>query len=81
VLFDPARGGAVCDKCGRNTALDTRLEPDSLAVLVHLLYTPTRDLAASPARTAAPLPLVLSFLGHHFDPLVLNSFRARPTRG
>jgi len=59
-----------------------RLDPASLDTLSFLLYTPASDIASLvPSLTAGPqspvplLDLVLGFLGHHFDPLVLNSFR------
>jgi DNA repair protein RecO (recombination protein O) len=67
----------------------TRLDPASLDLLCFLLYTPASDIASLAASLVprpspliptldSPLPLldlVLGFLGHHFDPLVLNSFR------
>jgi len=67
----------------------TRLEPASLDTLAFLLYTPASEIASLASslvpRPSSPMPaidspvplldLVLGFLGHHFDPLVLNSFR------
>jgi len=60
----------------------TRLEPAALDTLAFLLYTPAAEIATlapppSSSLLAPPsslLDLVLGFLGHHFDPLVLNSF-------
>lgn len=64
----------------------TRLDPASLDTLAFLLYTPASDIAtlvpspSSQSLVPGPQPptplldLVLGFLGHHFDPLVLNSF-------
>jgi hypothetical protein len=57
--------------------------------LAFLLYTPASDIVSLTGslvpRPSPPIPtpdspiplldLVLGFLGHHFDPLVLNSFR------
>jgi DNA repair protein RecO (recombination protein O) len=66
-----------------------RLEPEGLDILSFLLYTPASEIASvSPSLVPNPqspvanrqspiLDLVLSFLSHHFDPLVLNSFRWR----
>ncbi len=65
----------------------TRLEPAALDTLAFLLYTPAAEIASLVQSTGSqslvpspqpPIPLldlVLGFLGHHFDPLVLNSFR------
>jgi recombinational DNA repair protein (RecF pathway) len=60
----------------------TRLDSASLDMLCFLLYTPASEIASlsprllsPPSSLLSPLDLVLSFLGHHFDPLVLNSFR------
>jgi recombinational DNA repair protein (RecF pathway) len=62
----------------------TRLEPATLDTLAFLLYTPAAEIASAdsspltpPSSLLPPLDLVLGFLGHHFDPLVLNSFRWR----
>jgi DNA repair protein RecO (recombination protein O) len=64
-----------------------RLEPAALDTLAFLLYTPAAEIASLVQSTGSqslvpspqpPIPLldlVLGFLGHHFDPLVLNSFR------
>jgi hypothetical protein len=56
-----------------------RLSPAQLAALSTLLFTPAADLAASRANRQSPItdptPLTLSFLSHHFDLLLLNSFR------
>jgi len=38
-------------------------------------YEQERRQGAGPDNLQSPLDLVLGFLGHHFDPLVLNSFR------
>ncbi len=63
----------------------TRLDAASLDTLAFLLYTPASEIAAVACGGGSQLPtpdsplsllsLVLGFLGHHFDPLVLNSFR------
>ena len=79
--FDPGRGGIVCPRCAGDNPRGTRLDPASLDTLAFLLYTSASDIASivpSPApdpQSPTPLlELVLGFLGHHFDPLVLNSF-------
>jgi DNA repair protein RecO (recombination protein O) len=85
--FDAGRGGIVCSHCAGDKPRGTRLEPASLDTLAFLLYTPASEIASlvppsgSPSLIPGPLSpvplidLVLGFLGHHFDPLVLNSFR------
>jgi DNA repair protein RecO (recombination protein O) len=85
--FEQGRGGIVCPRCAGDNPRGTRLDPASLDVLAFLLYTPASEIAAlvpssgSPSLVPGPqspvplLNLVLGFLGHHFDPLVLNSFR------
>jgi DNA repair protein RecO (recombination protein O) len=61
----------------------TRLDSSGLDILSFLLYTPATDIAQVtpnllPSTSCVPpLDLVLDFLGHHFDRLVLNSFRWR----
>lgn len=72
--FDTARGGAVCARCSPASAPEASLEPGQLDTLRALLYTPAAEVADSPPG-ADPTSLVLEFLHHHFDPLVLNSFR------
>ena len=84
--FDAGRGGIVCPRCAGENPSGTRLDPASLDTLAFLLYTPASEIASlvqSPgsqslvpgAQPPTPLlSLVLGFLGHHFDPLVLNSF-------
>jgi DNA repair protein RecO (recombination protein O) len=79
--FDPGRGGIVCPRCAGDNPRGTRLDPASLDTLAFLLYTPASEIASVlPSLTPNPqsptplLDLVLGFLGHHFDPLVLNSF-------
>ena len=59
-----------------------KLNPAELALLTRLLYTPSAELTdseslptASWSLQADPLDLVLAFISHHFDPLVLKSFR------
>ncbi len=78
VLFDAARGGIICPSCagpepGSRAARRERLAPDELAELQCLLYTPAEQLADAATRPDN-LNLVLGFLSHHFDPLLLNSF-------
>ena len=87
--FEPIRGGITCARCAGENPVGTRLEPADLDTLSFLLYTPASEIASltgSPVpRPSPPIPtpdspiplldLVLGFLGHHFDPLVLNSFR------
>lgn len=89
VDFDALRGGIICARCRDATrspgnsdrvpgpARSALLAPADRAVLCRLLYTPAEEIRASGSlpETADPLPLVLSFVGHHFDPLVLHSFR------
>jgi DNA repair protein RecO (recombination protein O) len=86
--FDPGRGGIVCPRCAGDNPRGTRLDPASLDTLAFLLYTPASEIASLTGslvpRPSSPIPtpdspiplldLVLGFLGHHFDPLVLNSF-------
>ena len=72
--FDPARGGVVCSGCATSVAPAARPEPGLLDALRALLYTPAAELARRPP-AMDPTPLVLAFLRHHFDPLVLNSYR------
>jgi DNA repair protein RecO (recombination protein O) len=84
--FDPGRGGIVCPRCAGDNPRGTRLDPASLDTLAFLLYTPASEIASliqspgsqslvpSPQPPTPLLDLVLGFLGHHFDPLVLNSF-------
>jgi DNA repair protein RecO (recombination protein O) len=61
----------------------SRLDSSGLDILSFLLYTPATDIAQVtpnllPSTSCVPpLDLVLDFLGHHFDRLVLNSFRWR----
>ena len=59
-----------------------KLNPAELALLTRLLYTPSAELTDSESLPTAnwslqadPLDLVLAFISHHFDPLVLKSFR------
>lgn len=82
--FEPGRGGIICPRCAGDNPRGTRLDPSDLDALAFLLYTPVSDIASptpsSQSSVLTPhspllLDLVLSFLGHHFDPLVLNSFR------
>jgi DNA repair protein RecO (recombination protein O) len=87
--FEPNRGGIVCPRCAGDNPSGTRLDPASLDTLAFLLYTPASEIASlatslvprpsPPILTPdSPIPLldlVLGFLAHHFDPLVLNSFR------
>jgi len=84
--FEPGRGGIICPRCAGDRPRGTRLDPASLDTLAFLLYTPASEVVQ--ATTALPdwnlltatcglLDLILGFLGHHFDPLVLNSFRWR----
>ncbi len=80
--FDPGRGGIICPRCAGENPSGTRLDPASLDTLAFLLYTPASEIASlsprllsPPSSLLSPLDLVLGFLGHHFDPLVLNSFR------
>ena len=89
VSFDAMRGGIICARCWDMTKLpgnldrvpsptqNTPLTPAERATLCRLLYTAAEEIraAGSSPDTSDPLPLVLSFLGHHFDPLVLHSFR------
>ena len=84
--FDPGRGGIVCARCAGENPSGTRLDPASLDTLAFLLYTPASEIASlvqsagsqflvpGPQSPIPLLELVLGFLGHHFDPLVLNSF-------
>lgn len=86
--FESGRGGIICPRCAGDNPQGTRLDPAGLDTLAFLLYTPASEIASlasslvprpsSPIPTLdSPLPLldlVLGFLGHHFDPLVLNSF-------
>jgi DNA repair protein RecO (recombination protein O) len=87
--FDSGRGGIICPRCAGDNPRGTRLDPASLDTLAFLLYTPASDIVSLTGslvpRPSPPIPtpdspiplldLVLGFLGHHFDPLVLNSFR------
>jgi len=85
--FDAGRGGIVCPRCAGENPSGTRLDAASLDTLAFLLYTPASEIASvvpspgsqslvpSPQPPTPLLDLVLGFLGHHFDPLVLNSFR------
>jgi len=75
--FDAPRGGIICARCSSAAGRNADLAPADRAVLCRLLFTPAEEIRASgpPAESNDPLPLVLSFLGHHFDPLVLHSFR------
>ncbi|MBN2464230.1 DNA repair protein RecO [candidate division WOR-3 bacterium] len=85
--FEPGRGGVVCPRCAGGNPGGTRLEPAGVDALTFLLYTPASEissillsscppsLVSSPESPLPILDLVLGFLGHHFDPLVLNSFR------
>jgi DNA repair protein RecO (recombination protein O) len=75
--FDPARGGLLCTRCAGAEPGLALLQPADIATLVRLLYTPAAELpaSASGSRSESVLPLVIGFLGHHFDRLVLNSFR------
>jgi hypothetical protein len=43
-------------------------------MLAQLLYLPAEEIVGR-AAPAVPTELVLDFLAHHFDPLILNSFR------
>jgi DNA repair protein RecO (recombination protein O) len=82
--FDPGRGGIICPRCAGENPSGARLDAASLDTLCFLLYTPaseiaqvcsTANLQSAICNLQSPLDLVLGFLGHHFDPLVLNSFR------
>ncbi|MBM3331888.1 DNA repair protein RecO [candidate division WOR-3 bacterium] len=80
--FDTGRGGVICQRCAGENPSGTRLDAAGLDTLAFLLYTPVSEIASfdprllsPPSSLPSPLDLVLSFLGHHFDPLVLNSFR------
>ncbi|MCX6840676.1 MAG: DNA repair protein RecO [candidate division WOR-3 bacterium] len=80
--FDPGRGGVICPRCAGDKPSGARLDSASLDTLSFLLYTPASEIASlspqflsPPSSLLPPLDLVLGFLGHHFDPLVLNSFR------
>jgi DNA repair protein RecO (recombination protein O) len=80
VSFDQQRGGIVCSSCAGNSTAAERLTRDQLTLLEHLLYTPAEQLLPAPDPVLRlpltdVLPLVLDFLRHHFDPLVLHSFR------
>jgi DNA repair protein RecO (recombination protein O) len=86
VFFDAQRGGIICGRCSGELPSGARLAPADLDTLSFLLYTPAAEIASvvpslapRPSPHAPILDLVLSFLGHHFDPLVLNSFRWRTT--
>jgi DNA repair protein RecO (recombination protein O) len=84
VFFDASRGGIVCSRCSGESPTGNRLSPAELATLSHLLFSPSAELF-SPSENSSfdirhssfptPLPLILGFLSHHFDPLLLNSFR------
>ena len=85
-LSDRGRRGQSAEDSDRVPSL-TRLDAASLDTMAFLLYTPASEIASlvpSPgSQSLVPNPqpqiplldLVLGFLGHHFDPLVLNSFR------
>jgi DNA repair protein RecO (recombination protein O) len=73
--FEPGRGGVICPRCAGDNPKGARLDPADLQTLAFLLYTPASEIASLSPRLLPPLDLVLGFLGHHFDPLVLNSFR------
>jgi recombinational DNA repair protein (RecF pathway) len=87
-LSDRGRRGQSAEDSDRVPSL-TRLDAASLDTLAFLLYTPASEIASLATslvpRPPPPIPtldspiplldLVLGFLGHHFDPLVLNSFR------
>lgn len=77
VSFDALRGGIICARCSVAAGRNTDLAPAERATLCRLLYTAAEEIRAAGSSSEAPdpLPLVLSFLGHHFDPLVLHSFR------
>jgi DNA repair protein RecO (recombination protein O) len=70
--FDPVHGGAVCPDCAGEGAA-ARLAPAAVAELAGLLHERATDVAA---RELSPeqLGLVLAFVNHHIDPLLLNSF-------
>jgi DNA repair protein RecO (recombination protein O) len=85
--FDAARGGIICQHCAGESPSGVRLDSGSVDTLAFLLYTPVADISSllqspgpqalvpAPQSPAALLALVVSFLGHHFDHLALNSFR------
>jgi DNA repair protein RecO (recombination protein O) len=85
--FEPSRGGIICQRCAGDDPGGTRLDSAGLDTLAFLLYTPASEIASLVPSSSHPSPipgpespvplldLVLGFLGHHFDPLLLNSFR------
>lgn len=75
VWFDTGRGGAICSACGRERNGLILLSEEDRQLLLALMFTPAAELAR-----LAPLPrllpsLALEFIEHHFQPLLLNSFR------
>ncbi len=83
-LFDPARGGIICSHCAgqdmveipdvsERTLVARHLASGELSKLQRLLYSPSSDLVGL-TDASDNLNLVLRFLAHHFDPLLLNSF-------
>jgi len=84
VLFDAARGGIICSSCAGRDMDEMpdapgsvpglrRLASGELSDIQCLLYAPSCELVSF-AGGSGSLNLVLRFLVHHFDPLLLNSF-------
>lgn len=70
--FDPVHGGVLCPGCSGEGA-SARLSPAEVAELAGLLHGRSEEVAG---RELSPgqLGLVLAFVSHHIDPLLLNSF-------
>jgi len=71
--FDYLMGGITCADCspqGRGLAL----EPEARARLVAMLHSPVAGLEPCEA-DKEHLGLILGFVTHHLDPLLLHSFR------
>ena len=62
----------VCPDCGTGGSA-AKLEPGQADELGRLLTTPVAGLAGAEL-TPGRLGLVLAFVTHHIDPLLLNSF-------
>ena len=70
----PSSETGGCTEPGTRTPRLQRLAPDDLGELQRLLFTAADALAGTDSGRGS-LSIVLNFLAHHFDPLLLNSFR------
>jgi DNA repair protein RecO (recombination protein O) len=71
--FDQIRGGVTCPDCSPG-GRGTKLEPEARARLVAMLHRPAAGLVPCDV-DREHLGLVLGFVTHHLDPLLLHSFR------